>query len=77
MTQILLIRDYTPQSILDRHVSPIRVKQIHSLELRWEIDGLQDRHSQLASCLYFLKQEMGGLQDGHLQPAIYLYFKRE
>ena len=45
--------------------------------MKQEVDGYQDRHLQLASCLYFLRQERGGLQDKHLQRVTYLYFKIE
>ena len=32
------------------------------LKVRQDIDGLQVKHLQLASCLHFLRQEIGGLQ---------------
>ena len=62
------------------HTSPrleILRNAITTLGLRQEIDGLQDRPLQLASCLHFLRQETGGLWDKHLQPATYLYFTIE
>ena len=35
--------------------------------MRQEIDGLQARHLQLASCLHFLRQEVGELQVRHFR----------
>ena len=51
--------------------------QERRVPLRQEIDGLQDRHLQLASYLHFLGQERGGLQDKPLQPATNLCFNTE
>ena len=45
--------------------------------LSQERDGFQDRHLQLASYLYLLRQKIGGIQDQQLQPTIYLYFRIE
>ena len=42
-------------------------KKTRTTKLRQEIDGLQDRHLQPASCFHFLRQEMVGFWDKHLQ----------
>ena len=39
--------------------------------------GLQDRHSQPASCLHLPRQEMSGLWDRHLLSAAYLYVQTD
>ena len=55
---------------------------IFLMKVRQEVDGLQDRHLQLAFMLcnlhlHFLRQEIGGLWEKHLQPSTCLYSKIE
>ena len=53
---ITLLLIYYFNSTLTVLVRPYRVK------VRQDIDGLQVKYLQLASCLHFLRQEIGGLQ---------------
>ena len=45
--------------------------------MRQEIDGLQARYLQLASCLHFLRQEVGGLLVRYLQSVSCLHTETE
>ena len=47
------------------------------VNVKQEIGEHQDRHSQLISCLYFLRQETGGLPEKHLPSTTYVYFEIE
>ena len=53
---ITLLLIYYFNNTLTVLVRPYRVK------VRQDIDGLQVKYLQLASCLHFLRQEIGGLQ---------------
>ena len=54
----------TPARSQDRLAQSTQVASV-----RQEADGLQARHLQPASCLYFQKKEAGGLEAGYLQSA--------